>query len=525
MDAVGRLLLVPDSSFSKEGVTMKTPTTLIIMDGFGLGEPGPGNAVANASTPNLDRIFRDCPGCKLSASGLDVGLPEGQMGNSEVGHTNMGAGRVVFQDLPHISRDIESGEFFQNSAYLEAVSNCREWGSALHLMGLLSDGGVHSHITHLFALLKMAKEQGLSKVYVHCFLDGRDVPPSSGKHYVEQLQAKSQQLGVGEIATVMGRYYAMDRDKRWDRVQRAYDAIACGQGPFEADAAEAVQKSYDAGVTDEFVEPVVCAKNAQVQDNDSIIFFNFRPDRAREITRCFVDEDFTDVERKTGFLSVDFICTTEYDATLPNVTVAYPHQKLVNTFGEYISNLGLTQLRIAETEKYAHVTFFFNGGVEQVFPGEDRCLIPSPKVATYDLQPEMSAYAVTEEAVKRIESGAYDVIILNFANCDMVGHTGVYEAACKAVSTVDECVNRVVEATSKMGGVSLITADHGNAERMIDEDGEPFTAHTTDLVPFYIVGASVQLRDGRLADIAPTMLDLMGLEKPAEMDGQTLILN
>ena len=392
-------------------------------------------------------------------------------------------------------------------------------------MGLLSDGGVHSHITHLFALLKMAKEQGLSKVYVHCFLDGRDVPPSSGKHYVEQLQAKIQQLGVGEIATVMGRYYAMDRDKRWDRVQRAYDAIACGEAPFAADAAEAVQKSYDAGVTDEFMEPVVCVKDAQVQDNDSMIFFNFRPDRAREITRCFVDEDFTDVKRKTGFLSVDFICTTEYDATMPNVTVAYPHQKLVNTFGEYISNLGLTQLRIAETEKYAHVTFFFNGGVEQVFPGEDRCLIPSPKVATYDLQPEMSAYAVTEEAVKRIESGNYDVVILNFANCDMVGHTGVYEAACKAVSTVDECVNRVVEATSKMGGVSLITADHGNAERMIDEDGEPFTAHTTNLVPFYIVGASVKLRDGRLADIAPTMLDLMGLEKPAEMDGQTLILN
>ena len=501
----------------------KTPTTLIIMDGFGLREDTMGNAIANAHTPNLDKIFATCPGCQLSASGLDVGLPDGQMGNSEVGHTNIGAGRVVFQDLPRISKAITDGDFFQNEAYKKAMEDCRERGTALHLMGLLSDGGVHSHITHLFALLKMAKEQGLSKVYVHCFLDGRDVPPSSGKHYVEQLQAKIQQLGVGEIATVMGRYYAMDRDKRWDRVQRAYDAIACGEGPFEADAAEAVQKSYDAGVTDEFVEPVVCAKNAQVRDNDSIIFFNFRPDRAREITRCFVDEDFTDVAHKTGFLSVDFICTTEYDATLPNVTVAYPHQKLVNTFGEYISNLGLTQLRIAETEKYAHVTFFFNGGVEQVFPGEDRCLIPSPKVATYDLQPEMSAYQVTEEAVKRIESGAYDVIILNFANCDMVGHTGVYEAACKAVSTVDECVNRVVEATSKMGGVSLITADHGNAERMIDDDGEPFTAHTTNLVPFYIVGASAQLRDGRLADIAPTMLDLMGLEKPAEMDGNTLI--
>ena len=504
---------------------MKTPTTLIIMDGFGLEGPSAGNAVVNAPTPNLDRIFRDFPGCRLSASGLDVGLPEGQMGNSEVGHTNMGAGRVVFQDLPHISRDIESGEFFKNPAYLEAMSNCREWGSALHLMGLLSDGGVHSHITHLFALLKMAKEQGLEKVYIHCFLDGRDVPPSSGKSYVEQLQAEIQKLGVGQIATVMGRYYAMDRDKRWDRVQKAYDAIACGEGTFEADAAEAVQKSYDAGVTDEFVVPVVCVKNAQVRDNDSIIFFNFRPDRAREISRCFVDEDFTDIQRRTGFLSVDFVCTTEYDATLPNVTVAYPHQKLVNTFGEYISKLGLTQLRIAETEKYAHVTFFFNGGVEEVFPGEDRCLIPSPKVATYDLQPEMSAYQVTEEAGKRIESGAYDVVILNFANCDMVGHTGVYDAACKAVSTVDECVNRVVEATSKMGGVSLITADHGNAERMSDANGEPFTAHTTNLVPFYIVGASVQLRDGRLADIAPTMLDLMGLEKPSEMDGKTLIAN
>ena len=504
---------------------MKTPTTLIIMDGFGLEGPSAGNAVVNAPTPNLDRIFRDFPGCRLSASGLDVGLPEGQMGNSEVGHTNMGAGRVVFQDLPHISRDIESGEFFKNPAYLEAMSNCREWGSALHLMGLLSDGGVHSHITHLFALLKMANEQGLEKVYIHCFLDGRDVPPSSGKSYVEQLQAEIQKLGVGQIATVMGRYYAMDRDKRWDRVQKAYDAIACGEGTFEADAAEAVQKSYDAGVTDEFVVPVVCVKNAQVRDNDSIIFFNFRPDRAREISRCFVDEDFTDIQRRTGFLSVDFVCTTEYDATLPNVTVAYPHQKLVNTFGEYISKLGLTQLRIAETEKYAHVTFFFNGGVEEVFPGEDRCLIPSPKVATYDLQPEMSAYQVTEEAVKRIESGAYDVVILNFANCDMVGHTGVYDAACKAVSTVDECVNRVVEATSKMGGVSLITADHGNAERMSDANGEPFTAHTTNLVPFYIVGASVQLRDGRLADIAPTMLDLMGLEKPSEMDGKTLIAN
>ena len=504
---------------------MKTPTTLIIMDGFGLGPKYPGNAVENTPKPHLENIFKECPGCRLSASGLDVGLPEGQMGNSEVGHTNIGAGRVVFQDLPHISRDIDSGEFFKNPAYLEAMEHCREWGTALHLMGLLSDGGVHSHITHLFALVKMAKEQGLEKVYVHCFLDGRDVPPSSGKSYVEQLQAKLDELGTGRIATVMGRYYAMDRDKRWDRVQRAYDAIALGEGIFEEDPAAAVQKSYDSGVTDEFMEPVICAKGAQVRDNDSIIFYNFRPDRAREITRCFVDEDFQDVQRKKGFVPVDFVCTTEYDATMPNVTVAYPRQKLENIFGEYISKLGLTQLRIAETEKYAHVTFFFNGGVETVFPGEDRVLIASPKVATYDLQPEMSAYQVTEEAVKRIESGAYDVIILNFANCDMVGHTGVYEAACRAVTAVDECVGRVVEATSRMGGVSLITADHGNAERMADEDGEPFTAHTTNLVPFYIVGASVRLRDGRLADIAPTMLDLMGLEKPKEMDGETLIVN
>lgn len=504
---------------------MKTPTTLIIMDGFGLEGPSKGNAVTNTLTPNLDQIFAQCPGCRLSASGLDVGLPEGQMGNSEVGHTNIGAGRVVFQDLPHISRDIDTGAFFQNSAYVDAMTNCREWGSSLHLMGLLSDGGVHSHISHLFALLKLAKDQGVDKVYVHCFLDGRDVSPTSGKHFVEQLQAKMQQLGVGKIASVMGRYYAMDRDKRWDRVQRAYDAIVCGQAPYEADPAQAVQKSYDAGVTDEFVEPVVCLKDVQIRDNDSVIFFNFRPDRAREITRCLVDEDMKDIDRKTEFISTFFVCTTEYDATMPNVTVAYPRQKLENIFGEYISKLGLTQLRIAETEKYAHVTFFFNGGVEQVFPGEERCLISSPKVATYDLQPEMSAYQVTKEAVKRILSGAYDVIILNFANCDMVGHTGVYEAACKAVATVDECVGKVVEATSKMGGVSLLTADHGNAEHMMEPDGSPFTAHTTNLVPFYIVGASVKLRDGRLADIAPTMLDLMGLEKPKEMDGETLILN
>ncbi|MCI8477678.1 MAG: 2,3-bisphosphoglycerate-independent phosphoglycerate mutase [Oscillospiraceae bacterium] len=503
----------------------KTPTTLIIMDGFGLRDAEEGNAVKNARTPHLDRIFAENPGCRLSASGLDVGLPDGQMGNSEVGHTNIGAGRVVFQDLPRISKAIDDGTFFQNEAYAAAMDHCREKGSALHLMGLLSDGGVHSHNTHLYALLRMAKERGLSSVYIHCFLDGRDVPPSSGKDFVAALAQQCSQIGVGRITTIMGRFYAMDRDKRWDRVQRAYDAMACGEAPFHADPVEAVQASYDTQVTDEFMEPVVCVKDAAVNPDDAIIFLNFRPDRAREITRCFVDPDFNDVTRKRGFLPVHYVCTTEYDATMPNVSIAFPHTELTNTFGEYISQLGLTQLRIAETEKYAHVTFFFNGGQEKVFPGEDRALIPSPKVPTYDMKPDMSASEVAEEAVKRIESGAYDVIILNYANCDMVGHTGVYEAARLAVETVDECVAKVVEATGKMGGVSLITADHGNAERMLEDDGKtPFTAHTTNLVPFYIVGADVKLRDGRLADIAPTMLDLMGLKKPQEMDGETLIL-
>ena len=520
----GSLLFMPlPSGFSQERVSMKTPTTLIIMDGFGLGPKYPGNAVENTPKPHLENIFKECPGCRLSASGLDVGLPEGQMGNSEVGHTNIGAGRVVFQDLPHISRDIDSGEFFKNPAYLEAMEHCREWGTALHLMGLLSDGGVHSHITHLFALVKMAKEQGLEKVYVHCFLDGRDVPPSSGKSYVEQLQAKLDELGTGRIATVMGRYYAMDRDKRWDRVQRAYDAIALGEGIFEEDPAAAVQKSYDSGVTDEFMEPVVCAKGAQVRDNDSIIFYNFRPDRAREITRTFVDPDFAGFERKKGYFPVQYVCTTEYDATMPGVQVAFPRIQVANGLGEYLSRMGMTQLRIAETEKYAHVTFFFNGGVEAVFPGEDRVLVPSPKVATYDLQPEMSAEEVADKCVERIESGAYDVVILNFANCDMVGHTGVFEAAVKAVETVDACVGKVVDATRAMGGIAMITADHGNAEEMSKADGSPMTAHTTNLVPFILVGADAKLHPGRLADIAPTILDIMGLACPPEMDGKSLI--
>ena len=502
---------------------MKTPTTLIIMDGFGLCDSKVGNAVCAAATPNLDAIFAEASGCRLSASGLDVGLPEGQMGNSEVGHTNIGAGRVVFQDLPRITRDAQSGALQRNAAFVEAMENCREWGSALHLMGLLSDGGVHSHIEHLFALVRMAKDQGLKKVYIHCFLDGRDVPPSSGKAFVEQLQSELKAIGVGEIASVMGRYYAMDRDKRWDRVQRAYDAMVCGEAPYAPDAAQAVQASYDAGVTDEFVEPVVCLQGVQMKEKDSVIFFNFRPDRAREITRCLVDEDFTDIERKTGFVPVHFVCTTEYDATMPNVTVAYPRQKLDNIFGEYISRLGLTQLRIAETEKYAHVTFFFNGGEETVFPGEDRALIPSPKVATYDLQPEMSAYAVAEECEARLRSGKYDVVILNFANCDMVGHTGVQDAAVRAVETVDACVGKLLAVVEELGGTAIITADHGNADCM-EEKGVPFTAHTTNPVPVILCREGMELENGALCDIAPTMLELLGLPVPEEMTGHSLIV-
>ena len=503
---------------------MKTPTVLIILDGFALGEAIPGNAVQAAATPQLDYLFSQYPFCQLDASGLNVGLPDGQMGNSEVGHTNIGAGRVVFQDLPKISLAIQEGTFFQNPAYLDAIRACKEKGTALHLMGLLSDGGVHSHISHLFALMDLAKAQGVEQLYIHAFLDGRDVSPASGKGFMEQLQNKIREIGLGQVSVVSGRYYAMDRDSRWERLQKAYDAMVCSEGPFNPDPVQAIQTSYDAGVTDEFMEPVVCCREGAIQAGDSVIFMNFRPDRAREITRALTDPDFTSLERKKGFVPVQFVCTTEYDASLTNVSIAFPHEKLDNIFGQYLSQLGMTQFRIAETEKYAHVTFFFNGGQEDVFPGEDRCLIPSPKVATYDLQPEMSAHAVTEEAVDRIKSGKYDVVILNFANCDMVGHTGVFDAAVKAVETVDQCVGQVVNAVTEMGGVALITADHGNAEQMLDSEGNPFTAHSTNPVPFCIVGADVHLRDGRLADIAPTMLDLMGLNQPEEMDGKTLIV-
>ena len=505
----------------------KKPTVLMILDGYGLNDKCEANAVCEGKTPVMDQLMSQCPFVKGNASGMAVGLPEGQMGNSEVGHLNMGAGRIVYQELTRITKEIQDGDFFKNEALLAAVKNAKENNSALHFMGLLSDGGVHSHITHLFGLLELAKREGLEKVYVHCFLDGRDTPPASGKGYIEELQAKMKEIGVGEIATVSGRYYAMDRDNRWDRVELAFKAMTKGEGVKGTDAAEAVQASYDAEKTDEFVLPTVLKKDgkpvATIQDKDSVIFFNFRPDRARELTRAFCADEFTGFEREKR-LDLTYVCFTEYDETIPNKSVAFKKEEITNTFGEYLAAHNMTQARIAETEKYAHVTFFFNGGVEKQYPGEDRVLVPSPKVATYDLQPEMSAYEVCDKCIERINSGAYDVIILNFANCDMVGHTGVLQAAVKAVETVDTCVGRVVEATLKMGGIAMVTADHGNAEVMLQPDGSPMTAHTTNLVPFILCGAGNELRPGRLADIAPTILDVMGLATPQEMDGKTLIV-
>jgi len=495
----------------------------MILDGFGIA-PEKGNAIKAANKPNIDKLFAENPVTQIGASGMDVGLPDGQMGNSEVGHTNMGAGRIVYQELTRITKTINEDKLKENEAIVNAMDKALENGTALHLMGLLSSGGVHSHITHLYGILELAKKKGLENVYIHTFLDGRDVPPSSAAEFMDELLAKTKEIGVGKVATVSGRYYAMDRDNNWDRVEKTYAAMVYGEGEKAECPVCAVKNSYDKGVTDEFVVPVVVEGGAQVKPNDSIIFFNFRPDRAREITRTFVDPDFKGFERKNGFFPVNFVCMTQYDATMPNVDVAFKPQALKNTLGEYVSNKGMTQLRIAETEKYAHVTFFFNGGVEKQYEGEDRILVKSPAVATYDLQPEMSAYEVTDKLVPAIESGKYDMIILNYANCDMVGHTGVFEAAVKAVEAVDTCVGRVVEAIKKMGGVALITADHGNADKMVDADGSPFTAHTTNPVPFCVVGYDCQLREGgRLADIAPTMLQIMGLEQPAEMDGVSLI--
>ena len=506
----------------------KTPTTLIIMDGFGLRQETEGNAIQAAATPRLDQFFQEFAHTTLRASGLDVGLPDGQMGNSEVGHTNIGAGRVVFQDLPRITKAIADGSFDENPAYRHAMDACLEKGTSLHLMGLLSDGGVHSHLEHLFALLRLAKRRGLEHVYLHAFLDGRDVSPTSGADFVAQTVAQCREIGVGKIATVMGRYYAMDRDNRWDRVEKAYAAFVYGEGN-RGTPVEVMEKSYAEGVTDEFVVPAVTCEGGRVAEGDSVIFFNFRPDRAREITRTFVDDAFTGFVRRYGRFPVHYVCFTQYDATMPNVSVAFRPQVLTNVLGEYLAKNGKTQLRIAETEKYAHVTFFFNGGVEEPNIDEARLLVNSPKdVATYDLKPEMSAPEVGMDLVEAIKSDKYDVIIINFANPDMVGHTGVIPAAVKAVERVDSLVGDAVQAIKDVDGVLFICADHGNAEKMIDyETGKPHTAHTTNPVPFILVNAdpSYKLREGGcLADIAPTLLEIMGLPQPKEMTGKSLLI-
>lgn len=504
----------------------KKPVALIIMDGFGYNPSDYGNAIKAANTPNLDRYMANPKhNTIIGASGLDVGLPDGQMGNSEVGHTNIGAGRIVYQMLVKISKSIKDGDFFENKALCDAVKNCKQNNSSLHLMGLLSPGGVHSHMEHLYGLLEMAKKNGLEKVYVHAFLDGRDVPPSSASEFMEEAVSEMNKIGVGSVATISGRFYAMDRDNAWDRVEKAYDALVMGEGVQETDPVQAIKNSYVNEVTDEFMLPTVVDKNGMIKENDSVIFFNFRPDRARQITRAFVDPEFKGFERKNGYFPLNFVCMAQYDASMPNVSVAFPPEQLTMTLGEYLSKLGKTQLRIAETQKYAHVTFFFNGGEEKQFEGEDRILIKSPDVETFDMKPEMSAYEVTDAVVEAINSDKYDVIILNYANCDMVGHTGIFDAAKSAVEAVDKCVGRMVDAILAKGGAALITADHGNADKMYEPDGSAFTAHTTNPVPFIVVGEEdCELREGGvLADIAPTILQLLDVPKPAEMTGKSLI--
>ena len=505
-------------------------TMLMILDGFGDNPNEDGNAVKLANTPNIDKLMKKYSNVDIFTSGLAVGLPEGQMGNSEVGHTNIGAGRIVYQELTRITKSIEDGEFFSNPEFIAAIDNCKKNNSKLHILGLVSDGGVHSHIRHLYGLLEMAKRRDFEDVYVHCFLDGRDTPPASAESYIVKLQEKMNEKGVGKIASISGRFYAMDRDKRWQRVQKCYDAMVKGEGIKAGSVVKAIEDSYQKEVFDEFVEPTVIYNGeepvATIGKNDSVIFFNFRPDRAREITRALVDTEFNEFDTKKD-LNLYYVCFTNYDETMPNVHIAFKKEQLKNTFGEYISNLGYTQLRIAETEKYAHVTFFFNGGEEKQYPGEDRILVPSPKVETYDMQPEMSAYEVTEKVVDAILSEKYDCIILNFANPDMVGHTGSLEAAIKAVEAIDECVGKVVNAITEKHGNLIITADHGNAEQMIDyTTGEPHTAHTTNLVPLILISEreNVKLKDdGKLADLSPTILDLMNIEKPEEMTGVSLI--
>ena len=504
----------------------KKPVLLCIMDGFGwVPNETFGNAVVAAKTPHLDALMEKYPMTTIDASGMAVGLPDGQMGNSEVGHTNMGAGRIVYQQLTLITKSIHDGEMLKNPVLVKNMKAAIEAGKAIHLMGLVGTGGVHSHADHWFGVLEMAKHLGAKEVYLHCITDGRDTDPHSGKGFLADLQAKLDELGVGKIASVSGRYYAMDRDNNWDREEKAYAAFVYGEGEHAANAAEAIEASYAADKTDEFVLPCVTCEGGRVQDGDTVIFMNFRPDRARQMTRIFCDDAFTGFERRGGRKQVNYVCMAEYDATMPNCEVAYPPVELKNVLGQYLSENGKTQLRIAETEKYAHVTFFFNGGVEAPYEGEDRCVIPSPKVATYDLKPEMSAPEVADECVKRIESGKYDVVILNFANCDMVGHTGVFEAAVKAVEAVDAAVEKVVTAVLNAGGCAFLTADHGNAEKMKNPDGTPFTAHTTNVVPFVAIGCGdVKLREGGcLADIAPTMLPYIGLPVPAEMTGKSII--
>ncbi|CUX60080.1 2,3-bisphosphoglycerate-independent phosphoglycerate mutase [Clostridium sp. C105KSO15] len=509
----------------------RKPIVLMILDGYGLNDNCDHNAVCEGKTPIMDQLMSQCPFVKGNASGLAVGLPDGQMGNSEVGHLNMGAGRIVYQELTRITKSIEDGDFFEVAEFLQAVENCKKSGSALHMWGLVSDGGVHSHNTHIYGLLELAKRNGLDKVYVHCFLDGRDTPPASGKSFVEALEAKMKEIGTGKVASVMGRYYAMDRDNRWDRVERAYNAMTKGEGNHVESATAGIQASYDKGVHDEFVEPFVVTEDgkplATVKDGDSVIFFNFRPDRAREITRAFCDDEFKGFPREKR-LNLTYVCFTDYDETIKNKLVAFKKEAILNTFGEFLAQNDMTQARIAETEKYAHVTFFFNGGVEEPNKGEERILVPSPKVATYDLQPEMSAPIVCDKLVEAIKSGKYDVIIINFANPDMVGHTGIEGAAIKAIETVDACVGRTVEAIKETDGIMFICADHGNAEQLLDyETGEPFTAHTTNPVPFILVNAdpAYKLREGGcLADIAPTLIELMGLKQPKEMTGKSLLV-
>ena len=505
----------------------KKLTMLMILDGYGINTNDDGNAVKAANTPTLDKLMKQNPNTQIHTSGLDVGLPDGQMGNSEVGHTNIGAGRIVYQELTRITKSIEDGDFFSIPELVEAIENCKKNHSKLHIMGLLSDGGVHSHIRHLYAILELAKRKDFEDVYVHCFLDGRDTPPASAEMYITELEKKMAEKGVGKIASIIGRFYAMDRDKRWERVEKAYKALVFGEGEKQASAIKAIEDSYQKEVFDEFVVPTVICNGdepiATIGNNDSVIFFNFRPDRAREITRTLVDKDFNEFERK--IFNLYYVCFTNYDETLPNVNIAFKKDEIKNTFGEYVSKLGLTQLRIAETEKYAHVTFFFNGGEEKQYPGEDRILVPSPKVETYDLKPEMSAIEVTDKVVDAIMSEKYNCIILNYANPDMVGHTGNFDAAVKALETIDTCVERVVEAVEAKQGALLITADHGNLEQMIDySTGEPHTAHTTNPVPLILAGRDYKLKTGKLADLAPTMLDLMDLEKPAEMTGESLLI-